>query len=481
MKKLFELTTKDFLSGVSEVSHGLRGLFFSATGVSPLINPRRSSNDFGLLQTSAAPVDMTGAVVVDVPRVWVSEATAANTGYLYIFGNAGNFYVVDLSDNTITNERSGANKITNPANGMVIYGNTNLFYAQTTQIGMCTETGTKPFDTSSGWDNDWSGANKLNDSVYHPMYPFGGRIFVGDDNELHDISGGINPVFTQNVMTSLEADYRILCFSDDGFNLVIGVTQNLGDVSIMGRSKVCFWNTFDDYYSKEWFIPEPHISSIKKMGGWNYAITSGGIYKFSYGSPPVKVVEGVDCLYGQHAACDVLEGTQLLVGRRTNYISSYGSPLPGYPKAVFNPFTGWAAAQGVHLLATTAKRGTIYFGTNDSKLYRQDVVTGGATGLSATTNFISLREKTKIEQIKIILGTDLASGDSLRVDINSDSGDAPTVFGTASFADHGAVRRITLHSTFDVEDVQLKFNFNAGNVKIKRVEVFGTPYKQALK
>jgi len=478
MIKLFELTTKDFLSGVSEVSHGLRGLFFSADGVSPCVSPRRASNDFGLLQTFAAPTDMTGAVVVDVIKAWATQITASNTGYLYLFGNEGNFYVVNLFTNAITNERSGANKIANPANGIAIYG-TYLFYTQTTQIGMCTETGAAPFDTSSSWDNDWSTGSSLNDSPYHPLHLFSGRLFVGDVNRISMISGNLNPVFTQEVLT-LESEYNLTCLSDDGQFLIAGITQNLGDVSLMGKTKVIFWDTYSNYPSREFGIPEAHISSIKKMGGWNYAVTSGGIYRFSYGSSPVKVAEGVDCLYGQHSAVDVLEGTQLLVGRRGNTITSYGSPLPGYSNAVFNPFTGWAASQGVHALVANAKRGTVYFSTNDNKLYRQDLVTGGATGLSAKTNFIQLKDKTKIEMIKLILGRDLASGDSLNIDINSDYNDAPTDWGTAAYATHGAVSRITLDGTFDVEDVQLVLNFDAGNVKIRRIEVWGTPYKNAI-
>ena len=482
MKKIFELGIKDFLSGVSETSHGNKGgLFFEAKGVAPFVSPRRTSNDFGLLQTFAAPTDMTGAIVVDVPFVWASEATASNTGFLYMLGNAGNFYVIVLSSNAITNERSGGSKISNPAMGLVIYKE-KLYYAQKTQVGQVTE-GTPPFDTGSTWDNDWStavgGGSALESSIYHPMHLFSGRVWIGNGLYIDSITGS-SPDYNSKVLT-LESDYRVLCLSDDGFFIVAGITQNLGDLDMMGKTKIIFWDTFSSLVSREWPIPEAHVSSIKRLGGQLYAVTSGGIYRFSYSSPPVKVVEGVDCLYGRHSAVDILEGNMLAVGRRSNEITTYGPPMAGYPPVVFSPFTGWANGQGVHTLASTAKRGTVYFGTNDSKLYRQNMVTGGATSLNAKTNFIPLREKYLVEEIKIILGTDLSSGDSLNIDVSADDGDTASDWGTASFANHGAVRRVTLTGSFEAEALQLVLNYNGGNVKIKRIEVYGTPQPRAMK
>lgn len=481
MKKILTLGQKDFLSGVSEVSHGNRGgLFFSADGIAPFVSPYRASNEFGLLQTFSAPVNMTGAVVVDVPFAWASEATAENTGYLYIFGNEGNLYVVVLFTNAISNERATSDRISNPAIGLAIYKD-KLYYAQLTQIGQCTEA-TPPFDTSSTWDNDWSGTtgggSALTSSTYHPLHVFSGRLWVGNSEKIDLISGAAgSETYTTGVLT-FDSDYNILCLEDDGHNLVAGMTQNLGDVSIMGKSKVAFWNTYDEYPSREWIIPEANISAMRKMGAWLYAITSGGVYRFSYGSAPTKVVNNVDCNYGRNASVDVLKGELLLVGRRGAKITSYGSPLPGYPKTTFNPFTGFG--NGVQMVASTAKEGTIYVGTTDSKLYRQGITSGGATSLAATTNFIELPQKTKIEAIKVIFGKKLASGDSLNIDVSADSGDTATDFGTISFANYGAVRRATIMGSFEAEDLQLVLNYTAGNVKIRRIEVWGTPQPNSL-
>ena len=117
MQKIFELTAKDFFTGVSEFSHGSKGLFFNAEGIAPFVNPRRTSDDFGLLQTFSAPTDMTGEVVADIPRAWASEAVASNDGYLYSLGSAGHFYVIHMTSgaDTITDEKSGT-QISNPAN-----------------------------------------------------------------------------------------------------------------------------------------------------------------------------------------------------------------------------------------------------------------------------------------------------------------------------------------------------------------------------
>lgn len=478
MKKILELSTKDFLSGVSQVSHGTRGgLFFSAPGIAPFVSPRRTSEDFGLLQTFVAPVDMTGDVVKDEIQSWAVEATAASTGYLYAYGNGGNFYVIVLSSNAITNERASGSVIANPASGLMIYKE-KLYYAQLTQIGQVTE-GTPPFDTSSTWDDDWStavgGGDALTSFFYHPMHLFSGRVWIGNKFYIDSMSG-TTPDYNSHVLT-LETDFNVMCLEDDGFYLVIGITQNLGDTTIMAKTKIVFWDTYSSLASREWEIPEPNIIALKKMGGWLYAFTSGGMYRFGYGSPPQKILDSVSPSFGRYAGVDVLEGSMLVISEGTS-ITTYGSPMPNYPPATFTPFAGMIGNPTA--LISTAKRGEIYYATSSSKLYRQNVVTGGATGLAATTNFIQLPQKTKIEAIKIMLGTDLVSGDSLNIDVNADDGDTATDWGTVSFAKHGAVRRVTLSGSFDTEDLQLVLNFDAGVVKIRKIEVWGTPQPNAL-
>ena len=486
MKKLFELTNKDFFSGLSQLSHGLGDrLFFAAKGVSPIVNPFAQSNDFGLLQTSSAPVDMTGAVVVDIIIAWAVETVSASEGYLYGFGSSGNFYVIDIQNNTVTNERSGGSKITNSANGLRIYRG-KLYYAQKTQIGQCTE-GTPPFDTSSTWDNDWSvttaGAAALTSSIHHPLHLFSARLWAADTSSI-DVISGTTPDYAKDVIT-FENDYRVLCLNDDGQFLVAGLTQNLGDITKMAKSKIVFWDTFSVYPNKEHLFPEANITAIVKGdGGWMYALGGRGFYRFTYSTPPQAIIHSMTTAetiaYGRCFAADNFIGNTVIWGGGSNQISMYGSAMAGYKPSVLHPFTGWGDI-AVIALTSQAKSGSIYFSTSDSKLYRQDIDAGGATGLSATTNFISLPEKTKIEEIKLILGTDLASGDSLNIDVSADSVDTATDWGTVSFTAHGAVRRITLHNTFDAEDLQLVLNYNGGNVKIKKIEVWGTSYPKAIK
>ena len=485
MKKILELDQKDFLSGVSQMAYGNRGgLFYSAPGICPFVDNSYTSKNFGLLQTSAAPTDMTGAVVVDEIQNWAVEATAASTGYLYGYGNSGNFYVIVLATNAISNERSGGDVITNPASGMAIYGG-NLYYAQLTQIGQCSEE-TPPFDTSSTWDNDWSvttgGGAALDPSFfYHPMYLFSGRLWIGNSEKL-DLISGSTPAYTSNVLT-LESDYKIMCLEDDGSHLVIGATQNLGDKTIMAKTKVSFWDTYSTYTSREWTIPDPNISAIKKMGGWLYAFGGRGIYRFSYGSAPQNIApmlnsaSGLD--FGRHQAVDNWGGNMLVWGGTTS-LRTFGSPMPGYPQAFFTPFAGSATGNGIGAITANAKAFTIYGSTSNNKLYRWATTSGGSTGLAATTNFISLPKKTKVEAIKVIFGNKLSSGDSLNIDVNADSGDTASDYGTIAHTTHGAVRRATITGSFEAEDLQLVFNFTAGNVKIRRVEVWGEPQENAL-
>lgn len=479
MKKIFELTTEDFLSGVSQIDYGNRGgLFYSAVGINPFVNISLESKDFGLLQTSKAPIDLTGAVVKDIIIAFATQITGSGTGYLYGLGNSGHFYVIVLSGAFATTDEKSGTQISNTANGLVIYKG-KLYYAQTTQIGQVTET-TPPFDSASTWDDDWSGAASLQDYAYHPMHLFSDKVWVADKDRIDSISGA-TPTFNSAVL-NVPSDYRILALENDGKYLIIGMTQNLGDNIMMGRTKILFWDTYSDSWNKEWTIPDSNIVCLKTIGNWIYAICGRGIYRFNYETAPQKLFPILTSSnspdYGRCWGVDNLSDMLIWAGSQ---LQTYGPPLPGYPSAYFTPFAGFTG--DVISISGQGRLGYIFVSTSSNKLYYIEYLEGGATSKTATTNFIPLGKKYKIEAIKIMTANVLATGDSLNIDVNNDSNSSAVDWGTVSYAAYGAIRQVTLISAnpLDAEDLQLVFNFNGGNVKIRKVEVWGSVYKDTFK
>lgn len=128
MKKILSLGQDQLTSGLSRGKHNQKsGVWYSAPGMNPFVN---DDDLIGTISASSAPTDITGAVVVDTPIVAISQTTGASTGTMYISGNAGHIYTVDLSgDNNPVDVRS-ATPITSPANGLAIFKSTLLSQAE---------------------------------------------------------------------------------------------------------------------------------------------------------------------------------------------------------------------------------------------------------------------------------------------------------------------------------------------------------------
>jgi len=471
MIKIVELTTRDFLTGESENAYGGRGgIFYEAIGINPIVNPAGRSTDLGLLQTAAAPVRYSASVVVDIPIASAHKATGSYAGKAFFLGNAGHFYQIDLSNNSISDLRTTT--ISNLTNGLEIF-KTFAFYTQKTKVGR--------WNTTSSHPTNWSDSfmTGLQDYNYHPTHQFGDKVWIGDKNRMAKIIDSRTLVTGSDIL-DFPSDYRVMDVDDDGLKLVIGITKNLGDVSIGGNTKVIFWDTNSPSWNREWPLPEPNVVSLNKVGAWNYAITTTGVYRFTYSIPPKKVNSNLTAIYGRSNITDVFYGSMLICGNRGGSISVYGSPLPGYPMAHYRIATGWGAGQGVTVVNAQAKRGIVYFGTNNSRLYSQSVSVGGDTGRNARTAFISLPEQFRVQEAKLIMGTKLTSSDRVEVAVRGDVNNIDTTMGAASFTTHSAVTRISLRKKSVVlEDVQLNILFSGGNPKIRKIQLWGEPYRNA--
>ena len=483
MQKLLSLTTKDFFTGITPNAHvSNQGLFTNATGINPFVNPFHQSSDVGLLQTASAPTDISGAVVVDQAIAGVTRVTAANTGMAYVLGDAGHFYEIPLLNFDTPTDRRSASPITNPANGIAIFqvpgaADPYLYYWQKTQIGRWDFTA----GTSGFTDNYIGSGGTINETGikstdYHPVHTLFDTVYYGNKDRIGKLYNNAGSFGQSPNVLDFSSDFTVTALSDDGTYLVAAITKNLGDESMFVSNKIIFWDQQAPSWSREWEINDTHISALKKVGSLIYVMTGRGLYVCNYATPPQKIRTFNNALaidYGRAQAADIFNEAVLWGG--DNMINSYGKLTPESSTAYFQPFSGFNSEQ-VNFVMSQAKLGRILVGTAGNKLYTINLTSGGATSLTAETIYFTpeISNAVQVKRIDLTFGEQLASGDSLNVDLQTDEDTSAIDWGTASFTRHGAVRKVKLHmDSGSIEQFKLLLNFNGGNPKIKRIDVYG--------
>jgi len=472
--KLFTISTEQILSGINSSFHNSRGgLWTIGSTFNPFIAPSSgSSSGIGIINASPDFTDISGAVVVDTPIGSVVDTTTGGT-FLYITGDDGHFYKLDMSsDGAPTDLRSGT-PITTPKEGMAIFqargeSQRYLYYFQNTQIGRWDLSGTHP----TGWtDNHFTGltnaihiTHRIFDRVY---YTNGSKIGMIYDN---GTSAAVNDV---NVL-DFEDDYIATTISDDGQYFVAGITKNPNGLLGQSSTKVVFWDQNSGSWQREWNIPAISISAIRNIGGIQYAVTPTGIYAFTFNSSP-QLVQNVPTTLGStvHNATDVYNEA-ILIGNSTK-TSSYGKMTPNVPTALFNPYIHSGTAK---LVLANAKIERLFVGTSSDKLYRANITSAGTSSSKAVTTAIDLKDRYTINRIRFTFAEPLASGDQMTVLAAPTPDSSLSGFGATneiSFANKGAVRVANLYSNLECESLLLDIAFTG--LSIKQIDVYGEPTK----
>ena len=478
-KPLLTLSTKDFLTGIAPSAHTERGgLFFTATGVTPVYDPGGTASvENGLLQAGPTATDFTASTVVDVPFASVS---GVNGNFLYILGASGHLYSKGLAAAAVTDERSGT-PITSPANGITIWapaGGTNqVYYWRETTIGK------------------WDGAaypGGFNDTLYsgltatklHPVHQFVGNVYYGNYSVVGALldAGAAAITSTTNVL-DIKNSELITALSDDGTYLVIAATSNVSGGNRFARNTIYFWDTSASSWQREYEIRDPFIFALKKVGNTLYAIGQYGIYEVSFAG----VRKVLSRLVGFGTVADFLAGygttraavynhEALLLATDTT-IDSFGKLSPDLPFAYYKSFK--VSSGRPSLIDTNLDVGRVYVATSTPKLYAFDFNSATRdTNVSFQTIYIPFKQRTLIHRIDVIFGEPLASGDAFDIDTKVDEDTAAVDFGSASFTSDGAIRRKSMYPDKKVTvDNQLSIvgNFTGGAAKIKKIEVYGTP------
>lgn len=493
MQKLFELTSQDWLKGIAISSqYPSTGIFAEASGINPFLLPFTSSNEFGLLQTSSAATDKTGGVV---SGAILGGALLGSAYTAYLIDEDGYIYSVDTTSGTPTNLRSGS-AMTTPAEGVAIYqingGTKYLYYAREDKIGRWDLSGSYP----TGWDDAYIGSGDdisvaMQTTSIRNFHHFVGNLYWTNKDRIGQIidtgaGGALSAANVASDALDLPSTMTAVDLDDDGFYLVIAATENriTGNRQVNTLNKLYFWDTASNSWAREWTINTPFISSIHKMGSVMYALCADGLYAFSFNTPPTLLIplanrDGPTRTGGvnptSHTAIvkdNVLYWLTSGVSGNAD-VAAYGSPLPGMQPRFFKPFKAMngGASSSPSFIMSVGK--FITYVADGDKFGELSNTSGGQTGLSAETIYIPLGGKYDIKKIEVILGEPLASGDSLNIDLQSDEDTSATDWGTMSYALHGAIRSKMLPGAFKAENLKLIFNFNGGNVKIKKVVLYG--------
>ena len=476
MRKIFELTEKEFMTGIAPSSQVQnKGLWHKAKGITVVRDIFLESDNVGLLQAGPAPTDLTGSVIQDVPFAWTTDVSTSGTEKLYSWGNAGWLYVINISgDNNptaITGTAQGS-----AANGLFLMnhsdGTKKLYYFRLADIGYYGDLNATPSLNTA----EYTG---LQSTAYHPCHKFFDRQYFGNGRYVglaeDDGSGGLT---LTNDALDFEKDERVQAIDDDGTYLVIGTSNNQNTDSLVhGRTRVVFWDTNQSSWQREWSIPDASILGIRKVGAHMEALTTRGLFAFSFNSPPVPLVPYLltgdvpDYQYPAQFATDVV-GEAMLFGGDTR-ISSFGKLTPAMPNAFFQPFAGFTGA--VTMVAAQAKTNDIIVGTASSKLYRVKLTGSGATGVSGETIYIDLGRWWQVGRVVLGFDGQLASGDDVNIDVQPDDSTSSSDWGSATYTSHGAIRTKEIYNSIEARKLKLIVNFNGGTPRIRNIQVWGDP------
>ena len=493
MKRVLTITSDDFYTGISAGAHVDRGgLFAEADGVNVFVDTTASSVNAGLLQTCSAPTDITSGIA-GIPVA--SAVDAINSQLWYGTTSTADSTIATISLTTDATPVSEFTSIRHLGTGMEIFqpsgGGTRHLYYFDVDAATITQSRLRRIDIDSGGPVQADVLTTLNFDqniqgtfVNRPMIPFRDGLYFGHWNNVgsvrDDLAGGTIDTAAD---LDLPEDKLITALSEDGNFLVIGATSNFDlNRTFRADTRVYFWDTNQSSWTREWAIPDSHIISLRRVGDLIYAVCGTGLWGFNYQTRPFKIrrLDSSDLpsatTYAYANASDDNNNAVLFGGDLVG-VSSYGEPMQGIGvnNVLHTPYADPSTNESATLVVADARFDRLFVGTGGPGLYRYNINTGGSTGVTADTVYIPLSEPTHIQRVEIITGEPLASGDSLNIDLQSDEDVAATDWGTMSFASHGAVQRVNLKNTKrKVENLKIIFNFNGGNVKIKRINVYGT-------
>ena len=266
------------------------------------------------------------------------------------------------------------------ANGAILdagYFWGKLYWTTATKLSRCVATSVD-FDTDT--DHDWQ---ILNNCAYHPLYPVGNRLFIGNDRYVATVS---NTEAFVGTSLDIESDWTIRCLKLIKPLLLIGSSGN-------GRSKCLTWDFInaDDSFEEIPGLEEGEITEFIEISGAVAAVIGAKLFWYN------GIID--DALYTfddniSHGALTIYDNMIYLATKKGVY--SFGKSNRNYPSV---PNMEYISSAGVSVDAISAIHGTssnLYVAWKKDATYGIDCINSAAKASQGIIETLVLSEKGKL-------------------------------------------------------------------------------------
>ena len=436
MKKLLELNTKNFLSGLSSGKYINNGLFYLMQSVDIL----RSKAYYGLLKPSYTATDVTSTIIKDEIK-WFVKKVINNT--VRIFGYGADGYLYQIAGYTSAPEvlNSGGESGRVGGRGLTVYRGLLHYFANTT-------IGTYNFDATYT-NSAYSGLT----SAPHPAKVISDILVFGNGNYV----GTITDTTLNLSALTYSTDYEVRDIEEYNNYAVILLSNGF-------HSLILFWDLYSEYYTYKYEIYED-CTALEKYKD-TFAVFGNNVHLFNGG--------GFESLYFlskkiEAGATGYKQNIMFWVDDK--YIRSYGTPIAGIQPTILSPFyTGLLSSNAIVPTNpdNTLDYNMIFWSSTDKKLYKN--ISNNYEGAIATTNKLDIGYS--IPQ-KIVLYVDNFSNvnDKLTVYLEGANG-----YESIEFAYNTIGAQTVLERQFDfkpTDNISLTITFDKGDIRIKKIELYG--------
>lgn len=466
MQKILQIGVKDFMTGITVGSHiENRGLFTSANGINPFVDPFLNSSNFGLLQAGRLETNISGSVVTQA----IVKIIGRNGTNAYALGDSGDFYTITLSNDSVAKV---TNTGVNTVNGFILKdtgGVEKLYYINDSGAsGSYLEIGTWDFATTFV-NNALTSVTNLQPTAFKPIHYWDKKHWIGNDDRVAKVENGNPPTLTANAY-SLDTGWTVTALEDDDYHLIIGASTSTAG-SYRAQTKIIFWGGVGSTIEREYNISEPSIKGFKRIGGMIYMIAGNSLYGFNFSTPPIKLLN----LDSSHQVANQKVMSQ--IGNTIIWgdvdINMFGSLNERTGKAYAVPYAFASRATTATALNAEITPGKIYVAGANTKLYTILTTAGGNTSytVNAITHYFDLKDIYDIKGCTVIFGSSLGSGDSVTITLEDISGAGSDTL-TFSQALWGSITRKFIPCSLQSDQLRLNINF-IGTPKVKGIIIYG--------
>ena len=429
----------------------------------------------GALRTGYAATEIGGATIDD--QIWhltaVTEYTAASaTRCAFGYSSGGKLY--KITDETTPVVTLLASAVSSPVMGGLVDHKNYIYYPRATNLGRWGSIGTGSSASNDGTYVTGLAATAKGINITHPLHSWNGKLYYGDSNLLKYVLGSETTGTTGTTAITLDADHVITAITDNGTRLYFGA--GIEPDSTKDTKSDCFfyvWDGTSTNFNERYPFPEPYIHKIRVVDNTVYVFGRNYLYRLVGSS--FQIVQPLGQRVGPGG---VAENRNSLFWKDSACIRAYGSPDPQIPKARYSPF----ASTGTDVNAIIWMEDTKFWYADNNNLY--ECKTGSQTGNIFRTKKIAPGQLESIDEVRIYLTANLASGDDVRVLIYDETGGTSYNAVTFDFATYGAVNQFSLRAHQFTEAVpfvssyQIGVKMNAGAAVVREVIVFTNPPEQ---